>query len=140
MSRIILRVVIGFVAALFFVGLDVSHTRSGQTFAWRVALAPLAHAQLACEFPPVDEPDGDGDECNPNYQQQVSPDKNTGDPGCNSCGNPINFATGNKNEIQTDYTGGGPLPIILTRYYNSMDSAGGLMRLAPIGAALTAVL
>jgi YD repeat-containing protein len=35
------------------------------------------------------------------------------------CGNPINFATGNKFQIETDYVGTGPMPLRIERAYNS---------------------
>ncbi|MFN8756771.1 MAG: DUF6531 domain-containing protein [Burkholderiales bacterium] len=36
-----------------------------------------------------------------------------------SCGNPINFATGNKFQRETDYVGSGPMPLRIERAYNS---------------------
>jgi YD repeat-containing protein len=88
-----------------------------------------AHASnYNCENPPVDEPDGDGDECT-NYQP--APTANNGNScdgdtnGSNlTCGNPINFATGNKYETELDYRGGGPFPLVLVRAYNSLDIGG----------------
>ena len=35
------------------------------------------------------------------------------------CGNPINFATGNKFQVETDYVGTGPMPLRIERAYNS---------------------
>ena len=39
-----------------------------------------------------------------------------------NCGNPINAATGNKLQIETDYVGAANTGLSLTRYYNSMDT------------------
>jgi RHS repeat-associated protein len=69
-----------------------------------------------------DDPDGDGDECTPN--PQFDQPKALGDPGQCGCGDPIDFATGNKYEAEVDYAGAGPLPLILARYYNSSDTTG----------------
>lgn len=38
---------------------------------------------------------------------------------CPSCGNPINIATGNKYQVESDYAGSGPMPLQLRRHYNS---------------------
>ena len=42
-----------------------------------------------------------------------------------STGNPINTLTGNKFQVETDYSGFGPFPLLLQRYYNSDVSATG---------------
>jgi len=48
--------------------------------------------------------------------------KDLGFPACGlAAGNPINIATGNKFQREDDYVGTGPLPLRLTRYYNSLD-------------------
>ncbi len=52
----------------------------------------------------------------------LPPDKNLG-KSCPSCGNPINPATGNKFQIETDFRGNGPFPLELTRYFNSERSS-----------------
>lgn len=41
------------------------------------------------------------------------------------CGNPINAATGNKFQTETDFVGGPNTHISFTRYYNSQDSSAG---------------
>src|ERR1043166_3307703 len=119
-----LRVLLALAVGFLLLGLEVSHRSSGDRSSWHVSLASSAHAQFNgnCEYPPVDEPDDDGDECNPNYQQQVNQPKNQGDPACNGCGNPINLATGGKYAAETDYTSAGPFPLVLTRYYNTSDT------------------
>jgi RHS repeat-associated protein len=119
-----LGVFLGLAVGFLSSGLDISSDSSGDHSSWRVSLASPAHAQFngSCEYPPVDEPDNDGDECNPNYSNEVNPPKNQGDPRCNGCGNPINFATGGKYEAETDYASVGPFPLVLTRYYNSQDA------------------
>lgn len=50
------------------------------------------------------------------------------DPVPNSmCGNPINAATGNKFQAETDFVGGASTRLSFTRYYNSQDgTTGGL--------------
>ncbi|HEX9625516.1 MAG TPA: DUF6531 domain-containing protein, partial [Acidiferrobacterales bacterium] len=59
----------------------------------------------------------------------ADPPKNSGDGGggCddsgkNNHGNPVNTATGNKYQVETDYAGTGPFA--LTRYYNSIRANG----------------
>jgi hypothetical protein len=49
------------------------------------------------------------------------PDKNRG--GCEKPmeGNPCNVATGNKYEVETDFVGTGPFPLIFERHYNSSN-------------------
>lgn len=42
-----------------------------------------------------------------------------------SCGNPINAATGNKFQPETDFVGGPNTHISFTRYYNSQDATSG---------------
>jgi RHS repeat-associated protein len=54
----------------------------------------------------------------------IDPAKNQGDGCPNACGNPINFATGNKYEVETDYAAFGAFPLALTRYYGSMSTGG----------------
>jgi RHS repeat-associated protein len=104
-----------------FSGLDISRDSSDGHASWRVSLASPAYAQFSgCESG-GDDPDGDGDECNPTYSQDVHPQKNLGHPDCNGCGDPINFATGSLYESQADYAAVGPLPLVLNRYYNSQD-------------------
>lgn len=46
----------------------------------------------------------------------------TGNPKDNCAGDPINIATGNQYESETDYATFGSFPIALSRYYNSIDS------------------
>ena len=52
--------------------------------------------------------------------------KNCGCPDCDcpsaSVGNPINTATGNKYEVETDFMGGPSTQLSFTRYYNSQDT------------------
>ena len=45
--------------------------------------------------------------------------KNLGPQNCDNGTNPINGATGNKYQLETDYVGGGPFPLKFQRYYNS---------------------
>ncbi|HEX9627514.1 MAG TPA: DUF6531 domain-containing protein, partial [Acidiferrobacterales bacterium] len=61
----------------------------------------------------------------------ADPPKNCGDGGggCdaggkNNGGNPVNTATGNKYQVETDYAGSGPFALTLTRYYNSIRASG----------------
>ena len=37
-------------------------------------------------------------------------------------GNPVNVATGNNFYVETDYTGAGPFPLVLQRFYNTSDA------------------
>jgi YD repeat-containing protein len=48
-------------------------------------------------------------------------------------GNPINPVVGNKYQEERDYTGNGPFPIVLERFYNSAGSGpGALMGFSPV--------
>ncbi len=47
-------------------GLDLDHLRQSGRPGWSVSLTTPAYADFSCEYPPVDEPDADGDECDPN--------------------------------------------------------------------------
>ena len=53
--------------------------------------------------------------------------KNSGSTPCGTtpCGNPINPGTGNKYQIETDYTGNGPYPLTFARSYNSLVPTNG---------------
>ena len=121
-----LAVFVGLVVGFLTLNPQISGNSPGDHSGWHLSLASPAHAQFNgnCEYPPIDEPDGDGDECNPNYPTQVNQPKNQGDPDCNDCGDPINFAIGSVYEKETDYAAVGPFPLVLTRYYNSADSTG----------------
>ena len=60
----------------------------------------------------------------------LDPEKNLGEGGdCVSpsgmAGNPINLATGNKYQKETDYTGAGPYPLRFARHYNSASPPAG---------------
>ena len=55
---------------------------------------------------------------------QLSLTKNLGTPCLDACGNPINFAIGNKHQAETDYASASPWPLLLRRYYNSLDANG----------------
>ncbi|MGZ4958435.1 MAG: RHS repeat-associated core domain-containing protein [Methylomonas sp.] len=49
--------------------------------------------------------------------------KNNGEPSGDLCGgNPINFGTGNKYQLETDYQGAGDFPLVFERTYNSETS------------------
>jgi RHS repeat-associated protein len=58
----------------------------------------------------------------------LNPQKNLGQPE-NSCliGNPVNPATGNKFQVETDYIGNGVFPLQFARYYNSQQATGAAM-------------
>jgi YD repeat-containing protein len=59
----------------------------------------------------------------------VAPDpKNHGDqcPGGLQVSNPINAGTGNKYQRESDYTGSGPFPLGLVRYFNSQANQSGI--------------
>lgn len=104
-----------------------------------LVLAPVneAHAlppaPAGCEYPPQDEPDADGDECyvppdvpkNQGCPQDNSTNNNPNQPGP-TCGDPINITTGNVFETENDYTGAGPFPLKLVRYYNSQSTEAGV--------------
>ena len=45
--------------------------------------------------------------------------KNAGPPLCPNGTNPINAGTGNKYQMETDYRGSGPFPLVFRRHYNS---------------------
>jgi hypothetical protein len=117
-------VVLLLACGLLFLGLDISHHASNGHAVWRVSLAAPAWAQFNgdCEYPPVDEPDGDGDECNPGYATQLNVPKNAGNPLMNGTPDPINFATGGYYDAEKDYAAAGPFPLALTRYYNDTDT------------------
>lgn len=70
--------------------------------------------------------------CPPGYSQSgnscaatgADPNKNKGP--CPSCeGNPINPLVGNKYQVERDYTGSGPFPLVVERIYNSSGMAPG---------------
>jgi len=65
--------------------------------------------------PPVGPEDLPSSAANPSPAAETTPS-----PDCN-CGNPINTATGNKFETETDFTGSPNTGLSLTRYYNSAD-------------------
>ena len=50
---------------------------------------------------------------------EPKPDKERGQCGLPMDGNPCNVASGNKYQVETDFTGVGPFPLRLERYYNS---------------------
>ena len=55
---------------------------------------------------------------------QLADPKNLGQP-CNTCeGNPLNAATGNKFQMETDYVGAPHTQLEFRRYYNSQDTGG----------------
>ena len=97
--------------------------------------SPSAWAQnAACDS---DEPDNDSDDqdllsgasyCQPNTGKSLggyTPDTNL-PPDCQCdklSGNPIDNTTGNKYQVEQDYSGAGPFPLKLIRHYNSL--AGG---------------
>ena len=67
---------------------------------------------------------GNAGSCNVDFTFTVykaASSKNQGKPSCPdpSCGNPINAATGNKFQEETDYVGGPSTLLALKRYYNS---------------------
>src|ERR1043166_1698307 len=78
-----LGIFIGFAVGFLSLEFKFSSNLSDDYLHSRLSFAVPAHAQFNgnCEYPPVDEPDGDGDECNPNYLAQVIILKNQGDPG-----------------------------------------------------------
>ena len=97
-----------------------------------LCLPILGHAQ--CDT--FDEPDGDGDECYSTPQpadvaSSLGSSTANGDTNCplnqaGQCvGDPISEATGNVYETETDYSGYGPFPLQLKRYYNSQYTASG---------------
>lgn len=101
-----------------------------------LSLSPASiHAQnvAGCENPPVDEPDGDGDECYvpPDPGKSLGPNSTDTNSSCDQAGqcagDPINPATGNAYEVLNDYVGRGPFPLVLTRFYNSQSLANGSM-------------
>ena len=116
--------------AVLFAGASVSRSDEAGQGAWRFSLGSAAQAaNYACEWPPQDEPDGDGDECNPTFLQNIDPPKNLGGKSsadCNICstkaGDPIDYTIGSEFESETDYRSGGPFPLALNRFYNSADA------------------
>jgi hypothetical protein len=108
-----------FVAATVL-GVDVPTNGTGRFHLIELQFPSQARAE--CSFPPNDS-DGDGDlDCNAGYPSQYDQYKNLGVKGCTSCGNPINYATGNKYQEEIDYIGPGPFPLVLKRYYNSLNN------------------
>ncbi|MFC4313027.1 DUF6531 domain-containing protein [Steroidobacter flavus] len=58
----------------------------------------------------------------------VQTERNLGDHECNlMTGNPINTATGNKYQRETDYLGQGPFPLVFERHYNSRGKGSGIL-------------
>jgi len=58
------------------------------------------------------------------FGHTTSQAENRGDPDENGVCDPINFATGDQYENETDYTTVENFPLVLARYYNSQDSSG----------------
>lgn len=85
-------------------GSSVTREGAGEQLSWKAGIS-RAHAS---------------------YPTEIDPNKNLGSPDCNGCGNPINFASGNKYQEETDYVGPGPFPVVYKRYYNSKDDRGGI--------------
>ena len=116
---------------------SVTSTAAVAAIAATLALTTLPitaiHAQgiPGCEFPPVDEPDSDGDECfvppDPpsNLGDPNNPDTNTPDQPGQDGGEPINFTSGNMFMFQKDYTSVSVFPLQFTRIYNSQSTAVG---------------
>lgn len=64
------------------------------------------------------------------YSNLVEDDfRDDGEPDC-CIGDPINFASGNHFESETDYTGPGPFPLTFKRYYNGRQARPGKMGLS----------
>jgi RHS repeat-associated protein len=108
------------------------------------AFSATARAQLLpnCEFPPVDEPDGDGDECfapldpdqipktlGPGTPDTNGPPCDDTEPGQNpaggDCADPVSLTTGNNFRQERDYTAAGAFPLAFTRGYNSLAASVG---------------
>lgn len=103
-----------------------------------LSLLPATQAHAAsglpagCEYPPEDEPDGDGDECyippkvakNLGQNCDGSTNASASQPG-QTCGDPINDTTGNVFESQRDLVGAGSDTLSLTRSYNSQSTQSG---------------
>ena len=53
------------------------------------------------------------------YKEQSSKEMGCTTASPTSCGNPINFGTGNKYQTEVDYVGTGPMPLRIERTYNS---------------------
>lgn len=62
---------------------------------------------------------------NPNVSACSSQEDESGAPDFCPVGNPVNQATGNKYQIETDYISSGPHPLIFQRFYNSKDNGPG---------------
>lgn len=94
--------------------------------------APVyAQAVPGCEFPPVDEPDGDGDECYvpPDPTQSMgdpnNPDTNAPNQPGQQGGEPINYPSGNMFMFQRDYASATVFPLSFDRVYNSQSTSIG---------------
>ena len=79
-----------------------------------------ATSPLDCELP---DGDTDGDEC---ITQDVAKNQGGQTDDCTTCptfvSHPINVATGSKYENEEDYRSSDPFPLILSRFYNSVDT------------------
>lgn len=57
---------------------------------------------------------------------EIIAEKSQGQPDPTSCiGNPINAGTANKYQLETDYAGRGPFPLVFDRHYNSQSTLSG---------------
>lgn len=131
MGKFITQLMCVFALTFLFPGFTISPGWPNHHKSWRFSFSAPAHASnYACEWPPQDEPDNDGDECNPTFLQNLKQAKNLG--GKNSCdcniaptkaGDPIDYTIGNEFESEVDYQSGGPFPLVLSRFYNSADTS-----------------
>ena len=73
------------------------------------------------ENPQKDKAPPEGKPCKP--CDSSSPNTPPQDPPCDAeIGNPCNAANGNKHQVETDYVGTGPMPLVYQRTYNSISS------------------
>ncbi|TAM32067.1 MAG: hypothetical protein EPN68_02965 [Rhodanobacter sp.] len=90
-------------------------------------LSAQAQSEPACDPADIGAPDGDGDEqCSPQTNQKSqgnpkNPNLTCTAPGASS-GDPVDNATGNLYDQQTDWQGTGAFPLQMVRSYNSFFS------------------
>jgi YD repeat-containing protein len=91
---------------------------SGRLLIFNKNLTVGAHCPLDCA---PGEEKNEQDQCVVIADNVVNVKENLG-KSCPSCGNPINPATGNKFQTETDYIRTGTFPLRFNRYYNSNDA------------------
>lgn len=104
---------------------DECSYQSSSSGTWSGAYTTSSPKAIGYPSTPIQPNELPNSPANPTTPNQNSCPGNSSDPEPNAiCGNPINAATGNKFEIETDFTGAPNTGLSLVRYYNSLDTGG----------------